>query len=108
MMPADQEAANHLRTIRALMEKATVYRAISAPTALAGSIITIVLCGWLWSGDTSDRPSPEAFVGLWTGALIAVSGFNFWLLFRSAQKRGDAFASSGMRMALRSVAPALL
>jgi hypothetical protein len=30
-----------------------------------------------------------------------------WLLYRSARQRGDAFASSGMRMALRSVAPPL-
>ena len=107
MMPADREAADHLKTIRALMERATVYRAISAPTAFAGGFITLLLCALLWSGDTSERPSPEGFVGIWIGVLIAVSAFNFWLLFRSAKTRGDAFASSGMWMALRSVAPPL-
>ena len=106
-MPADREAADHLKTIRALMERATVYRAISAPTAFAGGFITLLLCALLWSGDTSERPSPEGFVGIWIGVLIAVSAFNFWLLFRSAKTRGDAFVSSGMRMALRSVAPPL-
>lgn len=107
MTTADREAANHLKTIRALMERATVYRAISAPTALAGGLLTLALCAWFWTGDSSGRPTPEAFVGLWTGALAAVTGLNFWLLFRSARQRGDAFASSGMRMALRSVAPPL-
>lgn len=107
MMSADHEAAAHLRTIRALMERATVYRAISAPTALAGGILTLLICGWLWSAGPRDRPSAEAFVGLWIGALSVVTGFNFWLLFRSARKRGDAFASSGMKMAVRSVAPPL-
>ena len=106
-MPADREAADHLKTIRALMERATVYRAISAPTALAGGIITLLLCALLWSAGTRERPSPEGFVGIWMGVLIAVSVFNFWLLFQSAKTRGDAFASSGMRMALRSVAPPL-
>jgi len=107
MTSADREAADHLKTIRALMERATVYRAISAPTALAGGLVTLLLCALLWPGETRDRPTPESFVGIWIGALVLVSGFNLWLLYRSARKRGDAFASSGMRMALRSVAPPL-
>ncbi len=107
MTTADREAADHLKTIRALMERATVYRAISAPTALVGGVVTLGVALALWQGDSGVRPSPEGFVGIWIAALLAVSGFNFWLLFRSAQKRGDAFASAGMRMALRSVAPPL-
>ena len=107
MMTADREAADHLKTIRALMERATVYRAISAPTALAGGLITWALCAWLWEGGPPERPSPEAFVGIWLGVLVLVTGLNFWLLLRSARQRGDAFASSGMRMALRSVTPPL-
>ncbi len=46
-MPADREAADHLKTIRALMERATVYRAISAPTAFAGGVLTLSICAWL-------------------------------------------------------------
>ena len=39
----DQElAADHLKIIRSLMERATVYRAISAPAALFGGIIALV------------------------------------------------------------------
>lgn len=108
MIPADREAADHLRTIRALMERATLYRAISAPTALVGGTVALLLCGWLGLQDAGQRPSPEGYVGLWMGAFLLVSGFNFWLLFRSARKRGDAFASSGMRMAMRAVAPPLV
>jgi len=37
-MQTATEAEEHLRVIRSLMEKATIYRAVSAPTALAGAI----------------------------------------------------------------------
>ncbi len=107
MMPADREAADHLKTIRELMERATVYRAISAPTAVAGGLLTLLLCGLLKSAGMAERPSSESFVGIWIGALVLVTGFNLWLLRRSAKARGDVFASAGMRMAFRSVAPPL-
>ena len=74
---------------------------------MAGGLSTLALCGLLWQAEPGTRPSPESFVGLWVGALVLVSVFNLWLLYRSARQRGDAFASSGMRMALRSVAPPL-
>ena len=37
--PARAEA--HLRVIRSLMERATVYRAISTPTALVGCVLAL-------------------------------------------------------------------
>ena len=39
-MPTRSEAEEHLRVIRSLMEKATIYRAISAPTALLGGVLS--------------------------------------------------------------------
>src|SRR4051812_26256696 len=74
MTSADREAADHLKTIRSLMERATVYRAISAPTALAGGLVALAICGLLWAGDSGERPSPESFIGIWIGALMLVSG----------------------------------
>ena len=107
-MPApDIEAADHLKTIRALMERATVYRALSGPAALGAGFLTLLVSGGLLRLEGAARFSPLGFVGLWLGVLVCVTSFNLWLLHRSARRRGDLFASAGMKMALRSVAPPL-
>ena len=41
-MNEQERAEEHLRTIRRLMERATIYRAISAPTALVGGLLSLV------------------------------------------------------------------
>ncbi len=40
-MATHSEAEEHLRVIRSLMERGTIYRAISAPVALAGGLCSI-------------------------------------------------------------------
>ncbi len=99
------DAAAHLKTIRSLMERATVYRAISAPGALVAGVLSLIICGWLLRQDPSHRIGPLGFVWLWTGVLVVVAAFNLWLIYRSARLRGDRFGSAGMKMALRAVAP---
>ena len=101
------DAAAHLKTIRELMERATVYRAISAPAAAAAGFLTLIVTGLLLRQEAPHRLAPEGFVWLWVGVLVLVTAFNLWLLHRSARRRGDAFASAGMKMALRAVAPPL-
>jgi hypothetical protein len=65
------EAEEHLRVIRSLMEKATIYRAISAPTAFVGGLASLLFGGSLFF---RWRPLPSgheehlfewAFVGGW-------------------------------------------
>ena len=107
MTESEKEAADHLRTIRALMERATVYQAISAPTALAAGITTLVLCYVLAGMERTQRPGTIGFTGLWLAVLLIMTALNFWLLYRSARRRGEAFASSGMKMALQAIAPPL-
>ena len=46
-MIARSEAEEHLRVIRSLMEKATIYRALSAPAALVGGLLTISASAYL-------------------------------------------------------------
>ena len=48
-MDERQRAEEHLRVIRTLMERATIYRAISAPTALAGGLIALALTSAIWA-----------------------------------------------------------
>lgn len=131
----DQEvAADHLKIIRSLMERATVYRAISAPAALFGGIIALVTgIGMalhapdpgdpaapaansasvfdsfaLGRPDPADGLAPMSFFLIWVGVLILVGLFNSVLLWRGSRARGEDFCSSGMKLALRATAPAML
>ena len=61
-MPTRSEAEEHLRIIRSLMEKATIYRAISAPGALVGGGLSVVtaMVG-LWLSQPSSKMPHEWF-----------------------------------------------
>jgi hypothetical protein len=99
------EAEEHLRVIRSLMEKATLYRAISAPTALVGGLLSLVVGGLLagpWSGTAEHR---WWFFGPWCLVLGLTGAANAYFIHRDAQRRGDPFFSPGMRMALKALAP---
>lgn len=107
MTESEKEAANHLRTIRALMERATVYRAISAPAALLAGLTTLGLCGYLVTRNPGSLPSTRDFMFLWLAVLAFMTASNFYLLWSSARQRGEVFVSSGMRMALQAISPPL-
>jgi hypothetical protein len=105
------EAEENLRVIRSLMEKATVYRAISAPGALVGGVGAVVVATWgvvgSRTGGTFTIPTVH-FLAPWLGLLVVVAVVNFALLARDAGRRGEAFVSPGMRLALRAMLPGLL
>ena len=113
-MPNRSDAEEHLRIIRSLMEKATIYRAISAPTALVGGILSLaaavvqcVVFPPTTNGGELSRLSPW-FSGIWFGVLVATLGANTYFLWRGALDRQAPFLSSGMRLALRATLPGLL
>ena len=111
-MSTQQDAFEHLRVIRSLMEKAHIYRAISAPAALLGGMLAI-LCtaktGWQASQEQGLITSHgHAFLWEWLGILCIASVVNVILLAREAQRRGQPLVSQGMRMALRAIVPPLL
>ena len=106
MCDPSEEAASQLRAIRALMEKSTIYRAISAPAAGFAGILSLLVCGWLWS-RRATAVEPGVFLGIWLGVLVLASLVNFALLYRSARHRGDAFVSAGMKHALQAILPPL-
>jgi hypothetical protein len=107
-MPTADSAAAHLRTIRSLMERATVYRAISGPAALFGGGLALVVGGVLLGRSVAWQPSNLEFVGIWVLVLVLVFLCNFYLLYRGAQQRNEPFVSSGMKHALRAITPALV
>lgn len=106
-MPSPSAAEEHLRVIRSLMEKATVYRAISANAALVAGTLACV-SGFLLDRFHDVPATPFAFRVKWLCVLVLSSAINFYFLRRDALRRGEAFISAGMRMALRAMFPALL
>jgi hypothetical protein len=105
-----QSAAKDLAVIRSLMERATLYRAISGPTALFGSLLAFAAASLiLLSPHTTGLTlTPVLFVILWLAALAATGLFNAALIFRGARRLNNPFLSPGMRHALRAIAPAMI
>ena len=113
-MPTRSDAEEHLRIIRSLMEKATIYRAISAPTALVGGASSVLLGAWLhfrWMSLPTGREEVKfsrLFICGWLGVLALTCVANTWFLWRDARRRGEPFISAGMKQALKCLAPPLL
>ena len=112
-MKPRSEAEDHLRIIRSLMERATIYRAISAPTALAGGLLALATSGGIWFYDhrqATQAPGFDArlFTEIWLVVLALVLGLNAFFVRREARRDGRVFLSSGARLAARAVAPCLV
>ncbi len=105
-MQTRSEAEEHLRIIRSLMEKATIYRAISAPGALVAGICAVALATVGWT--TSNPHDSTRFFQLWALVLFLSVAVNLSLLRRDAGRRGEQFFSPGMKLALRAMLPALI
>jgi hypothetical protein len=102
------------------MEKATIYRAISAQAALLGGILAIV-AGALMGGKNDPfvdvlvsfdmHPANAWIYGFqlkWMVVLVICAVANIRFLRREAERRQEPFLSPGMRMALRAMIPVLL
>lgn len=106
-------AEEHLRVIRSLMERATIYRAISAPTALVGGLLAIATAGAIWFVNRSGAPGETAlnnrlFAWTWLAVLAVVLAVNAFFVNQKARHGGRAFLSPGARLAIRAVVPCLL
>jgi hypothetical protein len=107
MSPADS-ASRQLRVIRSLMERATIYRSISAPTALVGGLLSLAgFATAYYAKHHRHQPlSSNEFLMVWVVILALTCLTNTIFLCRGSVRRGEAFFSSGMKCALMSVAPA--
>jgi len=110
----DQErskAEADLRVIRSLMERATVYRAISAPAALVAGFLSIFAAAAIYLNNQGSMNRPvhgRAFAVIWLIVLIFAVATNAFFIWREAKKDGRPFISSGMKLSLRAIAPNLL
>ena len=113
-MPNRSEAEEHLRVIRSLMEKATIYRAISAEAAAVGGILALAgsfsMGNWTAAFFGSDdavlsAPNRWAFFATWFIILFLAAAANLFALRRAALLRKEQFISPGMKLAALSLLP---
>lgn len=105
-LTAEKTALEHLRIIRTLMERAHIYRAVSAPAALFGGILalTISIVGFYHQEDSN---SGGKFLAAWLILLALSTVSNLFLLVRESKEQAQPFITDGLRMALRAVIPPL-
>ena len=113
MRQEPSKAEEDLRVIRSLMERATVYRAISAPAALVAGLLSIFAASTIYLNDQTrlriNRPvQGRAFAAIWLIVLAIAVATNAFFIWREAKKDGRPFISSGMKLSLRAIAPNLL
>ena len=111
-MSTTEAALENLRIIRSLMEKAHIYRAVSAPAALTGGVLALGASAWPVSRALAKNAeavmSESTFLTLWLVILGIASTLNVLLLAKEAASRSQPFVSEGMRMALRAFTPPML
>ena len=101
-MTTREEAAEQLRVIRSMMERATVFRALSGETALVGGAAAL---GAAW---VSEPRTGWTWAAIWLGGLGAVLLFNFYQLVRMAAVRKGRVWTSGLKLALRGAMPSII
>jgi hypothetical protein len=99
--------SQQLRVIRSLMERATIYRSLSAPTALVGGLLSFAGFGVAyWADRVNGVPlSGSGFLAVWLTILALTGLTNAVVLWREARRRGTPFFSSGMKCAFKSLLP---
>jgi len=101
-MTTREEAAEQLRVIRSMMERATVFRALSGETALVGGAAAL---GAAW---VSENKTGWAWTGVWLGGLAAVLLFNIWQIYRIAAAKNGRMWTSGLKLAIRGALPSIM
>jgi len=95
--------------IRSLMERATIYRAVSVPAAFWGGGLSLAaFLGHLALERNHQAVGAAGFLALWLGVLaLAVAG-NAVLLLKEARHAGTRFPHPSFKMAFRGLFPAFL
>lgn len=97
-------AEAHLKVIRSLMERATVYRAISSATAAVGGLASLAAAAYLL---TRSIPDPREFLVVWIAVLLVTCAANAYFITLGAEKRREPVFSRGMKTTLIGAVPCL-
>lgn len=101
-MTTHDDAAEQLRAIRTMMERATIFRALSGEAALFGGAASLA-AGWV-----SESRHGWAWGSVWLIGLAVVLVFAAWQLVRTAAAKGRHVWSHGLQVALRGALPSLV
>lgn len=101
-MTTREEAAEQLRVIRTMMERATIFRALSGETALIGGAAALA-AAWL-----SEGRHGWAWAGWWLFGALMVLIFNSWQVFRVSSARQKPFWNAGLKLAIRGALPSIV
>ena len=113
----ENEAVEHLATIRRIMESATRMTTLPGKAAVCGGVLALIGCGvTFWKMRSLDfaamaKLSPQdchALVAMWALIAVAGIGINILLTLRLARKRGVNAWSRLAQLASYAMAPALL
>ena len=90
-MTDSDSASRQLRVIRSLMERATIYRSLSAPTALVGGMLSFGGLGlaYVEDGFGGHQLSDAGFLAIWLTILALTSLTNAYFLWQEARRRGQ-------------------
>ena len=88
------KAEADLRVIRSLMERATVYRAISAPASLVAGLLSIFAAAGIYLNNQAIPVHGRVFAAVWLIVLILAVATNAFFIWREAKKDGRPFISS--------------
>ena len=98
-------AENNLKTIRCLMEQASVYRRAMAPLAFIVGIFGITAAG---IAEAIDWVGPAYFAGYWIGVAVFSISAALLLIRIQALKSNEAFWSPPTRRVVSAMLPLLL
>jgi hypothetical protein len=103
-----QSAEDHLRIIRELMERATIYRTISVPAALFCGFLALVVALFALVPGPLRPVFWHYFVPVWIVVFLLSATANTLFLLRSARERKEPFPSRRFLTALLAICPAFL
>lgn len=102
-MDTAREAAEQLRMIRNLMERATIFRALTGETALVGGALA---CLTAWA---SEKKIGIVWAQYWLIGLSIVIGFYVFQMWRIARaKEGGRIWNQSLKLVIRCALPSLV
>ena len=109
-MPDLDDPRAQVSALRSLVERATIYRALSIPTALVGGLLSLggFATAYYAKHHRHSNLTPRQFLVVWLVVLVLTGLTSLLFLARGAAQRNERLFSPGMKCALLSVAPSFL
>ena len=101
-----EQAAEHLRVIRDLMERPIRNTTRSGLSGIVAGVLALGGCAATWRLADGAPTEPTVALGLvWLGVLVSAAGIDLLLTWRRAAKLGQAYWKRGQRQTALAIAP---